>query len=154
MKKVPLKRHLEELVAGRAQHPPVAELVGYRWTCLEPDRATVELTVRPGHANLMGTVHGGIFCVAADAAMGGAYATGLADDEVHTTLELKINFLRPVWRGRLTAKGKVIKRGRRVGLCEAEVFDHKGRLVAKASGTLMTLRGDDAQRRREIPPGE
>ena len=53
------------------------------------------------HANPMGTLHGGVLCDVADAAMGIAYASTLAEGETFATLELKINFLKPVWTAKL-----------------------------------------------------
>jgi uncharacterized protein (TIGR00369 family) len=76
--------------------------------------------------------------------MGLAYASTLAEGESFTTLELKINFLKPIWKSKLTAKGRVAKGGRTVGLAECDVFDDEGKLVARASSTCMTLRGDAA----------
>jgi len=85
-----------------------------------------------------------VLCDIADAAMGMAWASMLADNETFTTLELKINFLRPVWRARLTAEGTVVQRGRTVGLAECAISDERGRLVAKATSTCLTLRGEQA----------
>jgi uncharacterized protein (TIGR00369 family) len=79
--------------------------------------------------------------------MGIAYATTLEAGESFTTLELKINFLKPVWRARLRAIGKVVKKGRTVSLIECDVLDENDALVARASSTCMTLRGDQAQGR-------
>jgi uncharacterized protein (TIGR00369 family) len=76
--------------------------------------------------------------------MGIAYASTLAEDESFTTLELKINFLKPVWQTRLTAEGRVVKRGRTIGLTECDITDENGSLVARASSTCMTLGGDEA----------
>jgi uncharacterized protein (TIGR00369 family) len=90
----------------------------------------------------MGTLHGGVLCDIADAAMGLAYASALDEDESFTTLELKINFLKPVWTGRLRALGRVVKMGRTVGLVECDVTDESGALVARASSTCLTLRGE------------
>jgi uncharacterized protein (TIGR00369 family) len=83
-------------------------------------------------------------CDVADAAMGIAYASTLGKDESFTTLELKINFLKPVWQAQLTAEGRVVKRGRTMGLTECDITDEKGSLVARASSTCMTLRGAEA----------
>jgi uncharacterized protein (TIGR00369 family) len=99
------------------------------------------------HANPMGTLHGGVLCDIADAAMGSAYGTLLDEGESFTTLELKINFLRPVWDATLTATGRVISRGKTVGLTECDITDEQGRLVARASSTCLTLRGDQAKGR-------
>ena len=95
----------------------------------------------------MGTLHGGILCDIADAAMGIAYASTLDEDESFTTLELKINFLKPVWNSKLVATGRVVKRGKTVGMTECDVVDEKGSLVARSSSTCMTLRGENAQGR-------
>jgi uncharacterized protein (TIGR00369 family) len=76
-----------------------------------------------------------------------AYAAGLDKGETFTTIELKINFLRPVWTGKLRALGRVVKAGRTVGLVECDVIDAQDRLVARASSTCLTLRGDQAQGR-------
>jgi uncharacterized protein (TIGR00369 family) len=102
------------------------------------------LDVTERHENPMGTVHGGILCDLADAAMGTAFFSTLEDGESFTTLELKINFLRPFWTGRLLARGRVVSRGRTVGLAECDVEDSDGRLIARASSTCMALRGEKA----------
>jgi len=63
-----------------------------------------------------GTLHGGILCDIADAAMGMAFASTLAPGESFTTIELKINFFRPVWEARLQAEGRVVRRGSTIWL--------------------------------------
>jgi uncharacterized protein (TIGR00369 family) len=88
----------------------------------------------------MGTLHGGVLCDVADAAMGIAYAATLGEGESFTTIELKINFLRAVRRGKLLAEGRLVKGGRTIGLVECDVTDAEGQLVARASSTCMTLR--------------
>ena len=129
---------------GELPPPPVADLIGFTLVSVEPGRAVVELKADRRHANPMGTLHGGILGDIADAAMGIAYASELAEGETFTTLELKINFLKPVWTGTLTAAGRVVKAGRTVGLVECDVTDDEARLVARASSTCMTLRGEQA----------
>jgi uncharacterized protein (TIGR00369 family) len=124
--------------------PPVAELIGFRVAEVAPGRAVVELVAGPQHANPLGTVHGGILCDIADAAMGVAYASTLGAGETFTTIELKINFLRPAFTGRLVATARLVKSGRTIGLAECDVEDAEGRLIARASSTCMTLRGDSA----------
>jgi uncharacterized protein (TIGR00369 family) len=108
---------------------------------------TFELDAGPQHTSPLGTIHGGIVCDIADAAMGCAHASLLADGETFTTLELKINFVKPVWQGLLTAVGSVLKSGRTIGLSECRVTDESGALVAYATSTCMTLRGDEARGR-------
>jgi uncharacterized protein (TIGR00369 family) len=132
---------------GELPPPPVAALIGFGIVSVEPGRAVMAMQAGPQHANPMGTLHGGILCDLADAAMGMAYAASLNEGESFTTLELKINFLRPVWKGRLTATGRVVQGGQTVGLVECDVHDAEDRLVARASSTCMTLRGAQAEGR-------
>ncbi len=142
-----MARLIDRVTAGWADDgwlPPVAKLVGFKPRSIERGTAVFELEAGPQHANPMGTLHGGIICDVADAAMGIAYASVLGDDETFTTLEMKINFLRPFWSGTLVATGRVVKTGRTVGMTECDVTDSEGRLVARASSTCMTLRGESA----------
>lgn len=132
------------MLRGDVPGPAVAELIGFRLVEVAPGRAVFEMEAGPRHANPMGTLHGGILCDIADAAMGIAYASTLENDESFTTLELKINFLKPVSNARLRAEGHVVRRGRTVGLVECDVLDEKGSLVARASSTCMTLAGKKA----------
>ena len=132
---------------GELPPPPIATLIGFTIGSIEPGRVVMEMNAGPQHANPMGTLHGGVLCDLADAAMGMAYASSLDEGETFTTLELKINFLKPVWTGRLTATGRLVKGGNTVGLVECDVHDDKDRLVARASSTCMTLRGQQAEGR-------
>jgi uncharacterized protein (TIGR00369 family) len=135
------------MIRGDVAPPPVAGLVGFRIVEVEPGRAVFAMDAGPQHANPMGTLHGGILCDLADGAMGIAYASTLAEGESFTTLELKINFFKPVWTARLTATARIVKRGRTVGMTECDVVDESGSLVARASSTCMTLAGKIAEGR-------
>jgi uncharacterized protein (TIGR00369 family) len=95
----------------------------------------------------MGTVHGGILCDLADAAMGVAFATLLSEDETFTTVELKINYLKPVWETTLKAHAVVIKKGSTIGLIDCSIYDETESLVAKSSSTCMILRGEKGKNR-------
>lgn len=138
---------MQRTVRGETSPPPIATLIGFTLSSIEPGQAVVEFEATERHANPMGTLHGGVFCDIADAAMAMAYASTLDDGESFTTLELKLNFLRPVWTGKLRATGRVVSRGRTVGLAECDVTDDGGRLVARAMETCMTLRGEQAKGR-------
>jgi len=138
---------LQAQIRGEVPRPPIARLVGFELAAVSPGTATITFEAGPQHANPMGTLHGGVLCDIADAAMGIAYASNLAEGESFTTLELKISFLKPVWTVRLTAEGKVLKQGRTTGLVECRVTDEKGSLVAHATSTCMTLRGALAEGR-------
>jgi len=122
--------------------PPVSRLVGFVVKSVEPGHAIFELEADERHHNPMGTLHGGIYCDLADAAMGYAYAATLAEGEMFTTIELKINFLRAVRKATLIAEAKVVKAGSTLGYVECEVKDQSGKMVAKAASTCMKLRQD------------
>jgi len=135
---------IQKALRGETPPPPVATLIGFSLTEVEPGHAVIEFEASERHANPMGTLHGGVLCDIADAAMGTAYASTLEEGETYTTLELKINFLKPVWTGKLRAVGRLVKGGRTIGLVECDVTDEKQSLVARASSTCMTLRGTQA----------
>src|SRR5262249_1047656 len=128
-------------IAGDGERPPVAKLSGFEMTEVEPGRAVFELDAGPQHASPLGTVHGGIIVDLVDAAMGCAHASRLEEGETFTTLELKINFMKPVWKAHLVAEGKVIKAGRTIGLVEGRVPEESGSLAAFPPRTCMPLRG-------------
>jgi uncharacterized protein (TIGR00369 family) len=125
----------------------VAELLGIELVDAGDGRCTMRLEAGEQHSNPMGTIHGGIICDLADAAMGMSYFSTLGEGESFTTLELKINFLRPFWTGTLLAHGQVVSRGKTVGLTECRVVDDRERLIAHATSTVMALRGTAAQGR-------
>lgn len=131
----------------KANEMPVGQLIGFETIEAADGRAVVTLTARLQHTNPMGTLHGGILCDIADAAMGVAFASTLATDESFTTIELKINFFRPVWQAVLKAEGKVVRRGSTVGYVECEITDEDARLIAKAASTCLVLRGERAKGR-------
>ena len=136
-----------KMIAGELPPAPMATLIGMRLVEIEPGRARFELDADHRHHNPMGTLHGGILCDIADSAMGMAYASTLGEGESFTTLELKINFLRPVRSARLIAEGTIVQQGRSAGMTECSVTDEYGRLIAKATSTCLTLRGDQARGR-------
>src|SRR5215469_2031192 len=137
---IPLKLDFRE--RARVNVVPVARLIGFEVKEIADGRATLILAAGPEHANPMGTLHGGILCDIADAAMGIAFASTLAPEESFTTVELKINFFRPIWQARLKAEGTVVQRGRTIGYVECDITDEENRLIAKAASTCMVLRGE------------
>jgi uncharacterized protein (TIGR00369 family) len=136
---------VQQYLSGELPPPPIAQTVGFTMVSADAGRAVMRLEADPArHGNPMGTIHGGVLCDIADAAMGMAYASTLADGESFTTLELKINFLRPVWRTVLEAEAVVVHGGRTIGLVECTVTDAQRRIVARAATTCLTLRGEEA----------
>ena len=135
----------ETVRSGGGIHPPAADLVGFRMLSHGAGEARFEMEAGRRHHNPMGTVHGGILCTLADSAMGMAFATTLDEGETFTTLEVKINYLRPVFEEKLYAEAKVVHRGRNIGLVDCNVATEDGKLVARAVSTCSVLRGDSAK---------
>ena len=138
---------VRKLVESKLPLMPIATLLGMGLVSVEPGQAVLEYGIDEKHANSMGTLHGGVLCAIADTAMGVAFYTVLSEEESLTTLELKINFLKPVWNGKLIASARVVKRGKTTGLVECDVLDEKNQLIARASSTYMAISGDQAANR-------
>jgi uncharacterized protein (TIGR00369 family) len=115
------------------------ETLGARITESEPGRVVLELEAGPQHRHGGGVVQGGVITQIADAAMGMSLATLQEDGMWNTTIELKINFIRPVISGRIQAVGRVVEMRQTLLFSEADVVDEKGRLVARASSTCMPV---------------
>ncbi|MBV9124654.1 MAG: PaaI family thioesterase [Planctomycetes bacterium] len=130
----------QKIMRGETPSPPISHLLGFVIKAIEPGHAIFEMEIDERHHNPMGTLHGGIYCDLADAAMGYAYAATLGEGESFTTVELKIHFLRAVRQTTLTAEATVVKAGSTLGYVECDVKDQSGQLVARAASTCMKLR--------------
>ena len=118
---------------------PISRLIGFEVSPNLNGRTAVTLEAGEQHANPMGRVHGGVISALADAAMGTAYGRVLLDSEDFSTIELKVNFMRPVRLGKLTASARIVQRGLRIGFLDCEIHDSRGKLVATGTSTCMTL---------------
>jgi uncharacterized protein (TIGR00369 family) len=113
--------------------------LGATITEAEPGRVVLELEAGPQHRHGGGVVQGGVITQIADAAMGMSLGTLQEDGLWNTTIELKINFIRPVISGRIRAVGRVVEMKQTLFFSEADVLDEKGRLVARASSTCLPV---------------
>lgn len=118
---------------------PISRLVGFEVLPGPPGEATVVIDCDARHHNPMGRVHGGLISALTDAAMGIAFARTLTDDQDFSTIELKINFIRPIVKGRLEARARVLERGLRIGFIDCEVLNHRGKRIATATSTCTVL---------------
>jgi uncharacterized protein (TIGR00369 family) len=133
---------MREIMSGELPAPPVARLLGFGIDRV--DEGNVVFTMDPieAHQNPLGTVHGGIITTLLDSAMGCAVHTTLPVGGMYTTLELKVNFLRPSFGGgaRLLAEGTVLNRGSTAVLVEATITDaDSGKKIAHATSTCLIL---------------
>jgi uncharacterized protein (TIGR00369 family) len=130
----------QAMIRGEADPPPVSRLVGFRMTGAGEGFVVMEMRIEEHHTSPPGSAHGGILCDIADAAMGCAYGTLLDEGASWTTVELKINYLRPAWPGdAIRAEGRVVNAGRTLSLTECDVTNAGGKLLARASSTVMRL---------------
>jgi len=133
---------LKELInLGTEQGIGIGSLLGMTAETLEPGRVVFGLTSRNDFSNPLGTVHGGIMSTLLDSAMGCAVHTSLPEGAGYTTLELKVNFVRPVPLDgeRLLCEGTVVHLGRKVATTEGRITNSQGKLVAHGTSTCMVF---------------
>ena len=133
--------YLQAMIDGELPPPPIAGLVDMALVAAEPGR--VEFTCEPGESayNPIGAVHGGLVCTLLDSVAGCALHSTLPQGRGYTSIEIKINYLKPVrsTSGRLTAVGTLVKAGSRVAFTEGVVTDASGAVVATATSTLLAF---------------
>ena len=127
---------------------PIMKTLGLRLVEVSEGTASMEMEAKTElHSNPMGTIHGGVLCDIADAAIGTAHFTTLTEGESFASIDLQINFFRPVWNERLRAVAKPIHRGRTISRYVCDITRMDGKLVAQVTSTIITLRGEAAQGR-------
>ncbi len=129
------------MLSGRLPAAPIAMLANMRLVDVAEGRVVFEAEPRFAHYNPLGSVHGGWFGIVLDSAMGCAVMTRLPRGQGYTTLEYKVNLLRPVVEatGRLRAIGRSVHAGRRMATAEARLEGADGRLYATGSTTCMVM---------------
>jgi len=130
---------LQAMRNGRLPRPPISAALGYRFTSVSDGEAI--FTLEPGEHlfNPIGSVHGGVYAVLLDSAMSCAVQTRLPRGVGYTTLEYKINLVRPMQldSGPLQAIGRAVHVGRRVGTATGELVDEAGKIYAHGSTTCL-----------------
>ncbi|HUP30735.1 MAG TPA: PaaI family thioesterase [Usitatibacter sp.] len=133
--------YLRRIIAGEIPQVPIGDLLGFRLIEAEPGR--VVLAGQPDRRayNLIGTVHGGWAAAILDTALALSALTQLAADQGFTTIDIRINYLRPlsVETGEVRAEGKVLQSGRKLAYCEARLTDAAGKLICHGTGSCMIL---------------
>jgi uncharacterized protein (TIGR00369 family) len=127
---------------GELPPPPIAALMGFEPVEVEEGRAVFAVTPEEFHYNPIGVVHGGLAMTLLDSAMGCAVQTTLPAGQAYTTLEVKVNFDRPITRdtGRVLCEAKVVHRGRTVATAEGRVYtEESGKLLAHGTTTCLVF---------------
>jgi uncharacterized protein (TIGR00369 family) len=130
---------LQAIIAGRVPNPPISELLGFHLTEVENGRAVFEGVPEFRHYNPIGTVHAGFTATLLDSALGCAIFSTVSKGDTWTTLELKLNLVRPITKdtGDIRAEGRIVHRGRTVATSEGDLKDRAGKLYAHATTTCM-----------------
>ena len=126
---------------GRLPPAPMAVLLGFRLVDVEPGEVAFEVLPRQEHYNPIGTVHCGLAMTLLDSAMACSVHTHLAPGVGYTTVEAKINLVRPIMAetGKLRALGKTIHVGSRIATAEGRLVDDAGKLYAHGTTTCIVL---------------
>jgi uncharacterized protein (TIGR00369 family) len=144
--------YLRGLASGTIPPPPMAVLMNMEVEAVDKGRVTFTATPGEEHYNPHGTVHGGFASTLFDTALGCAVHSTLEQGYGYTTLELHVNFLRPITResGRLRCEGIVLHAGRRIATAEAKLTDDGGRLVGHATTTCLISQRPSARSTTEV----
>lgn len=139
--------YLRAMASGALPPPPIMNLMDI--TIGDIEEGKVVFTVNPAeyHYNPIGVVHGGLACTLCDSAMGCAVHSMLPAGVGYTTLELKVNFIRPLTSetGLVRCVGTIIHVGGRIATAEARIFDAAGTLYGHATTTCMIFRPPTAR---------
>ena len=130
---------LQQILAGKRPQPPIAELIGFHLIEVSPGHVVFSGTPEARHYNPIGTVHGGYACTLLDSCMACAVQASLPAGQGYTTLELKVNLVRPITAetGPVQAVGNTVHVGRRTGTAEGKLLDARGKLLAHGTTTCM-----------------
>jgi uncharacterized protein (TIGR00369 family) len=133
--------HLRAMRDGLLPPPPMGALFGMRLVQVEVGEVTFSCTPDESAYNPIGLVHGGLVCTLLDSVLGCAVQSTLPAGVGWTSIEIKVNYLRPVHGddGELVAYGRVTKPGRRVAFAEGDVRNLDGKVVATASGSCLVM---------------
>ncbi len=134
---------LQAIARGDLAQPPIGDVLGFRLTEVDEGEATFTANMHERHFNLIGSVHGGLPATLIDSASGCAVYSTLARHDAWTTVNLDIDYMRPLpGTGRVTCVGRVVRVGRRIGIADAEIVDARGRVCARGSSRCLIVRGE------------
>jgi uncharacterized protein (TIGR00369 family) len=134
--------YLQRIVEGSLPRPPIGALMNFTITELSEGRAVFTVEPAEYHYNPIGVVHGGVAATLLDSAMGCAVHSTLPAGAGYTTLEIKVNFVRPLTAetGLVRCEGRVIYVGGRTATADGRVTDESGKLYAHATTTCIIFR--------------
>lgn len=141
--------YLRAIEAGELPPPPISVLMGFILRTVEPGRVVFDVEPAEYHYNPIGVVHGGLAATLLDSAIGCAVQSLSPVGVAYTTVELKVNYVRPLRSGMgvVSGEGKVLHFGRQIALAEARLTGPDGKLYAHATSTCLIMRADTSESR-------
>jgi uncharacterized protein (TIGR00369 family) len=139
MKDVSGLEFLRRIIEGRLPRPPITETLGFDVAEVSPGFALFTMTPQFRHYNPIGTVHGGVAATLLDSCMSCAVQTTIEAGLGYTTLEIKVNMVRPITEttGPIRAEGRSLHTGRRSATAEGKILDAGGTLLAHGTTTCI-----------------
>ena len=131
--------YLQRIIAGEIPNVPIGDTLNFRITEVESGRIVLVGSPDQRSYNLLGSVHGGWAASILDTAMALAAMSSLDEMNRHTTLDIRINYLRPITleTGEVRAEGILIQGGRRVAYCEGRLTDAAGKLLCHGTSSCL-----------------
>jgi uncharacterized protein (TIGR00369 family) len=129
----------QEMLAGRLPAPPICGTLDFVMTQAQAGRVTFEGVPRGAFDNPLGTVHGGWAATLLDSAMACAVHSTLKQGQAYTTVEMKLNYVRPITEatGKVRCEGSIVSLGRTLATSEGKLFDATGKLLAHGTETCL-----------------
>lgn len=134
--------YLQKMLAGEVPPPPMRHLIEFTLIEVSEGRAVFTITPEERYYNGLGICHGGVAATVLDSALGCAVNSMMPAGRIFTTLEMKINYVRPIKRevGEMLCEANVVHVGARVATAEGRIVDRDGKLYAHGTATCMLFR--------------
>jgi uncharacterized protein (TIGR00369 family) len=130
---------LSSAIRARFNSADFSRWIGLELVALDDGASEIRMKLEPHHLNPGGIAHGGVVAAMLDVAAGLAHRTKLGLDATHVTVQLHINYMKPIRSGVVTARGLSLQTGRRMGYSESTLFDEQDRVLARASATFLIV---------------
>ena len=129
----------ESAIRARIKDAPFARWMGMELVSIGDGSAEFRLRMEPHHRNPGGIAHGGVIASMLDAAIGLALRSKMGTGSTHVTVQLQVNYLKPIREGAMTARGAAVYSGSRMGYGEGTLLDEDGAVLARANATFLVV---------------
>lgn len=141
-----------QVISEAVNQSPYFSLLSMKIKDLEWGSSILEVELGEKHLQPFGYVHGGVIASVMDATAFWAVFPQVKDEMGLTTVEIKVNYLAPIQKGKLVAKGRCIKMGKTLALGDATIYDEKGNLIAHGTATMMIVPNLRVEGQENLPP--